>query len=125
MKPKYKKLKSESKAIPQDPYFENWRCGEQIKSICNNVEAEKLYSELYDSFSDWHHWGVRALGAMLESNDEKISYRYLPSDSNSSLAVGFQCFIQTTQFLDSHLNLGLDEKIEKIKADYIDWHANK
>ncbi len=97
-KPKYKKLNSEGKAIATDPYYENWRCGVSIKSICDDVGASQLYDKLYGPFSDWQHWGAGAFGLMLETSDEKITYRGQPSDSNSSLAVGFQCLIQTLQF---------------------------
>ncbi len=125
IKPKYKELKSEGKTIPRDPYHYNWRCRISIKSICKDVGASDLYDQLYGSYSDWHHWGVGSLGLMLEKSEQRISYQRRSSDSESSLAVGFQCLIQTLQFLDNHFELGLNEKAEKIETDYINWNVVK
>jgi hypothetical protein len=109
--------------LPADPYRKDWRAGHQIRQICESVGAEDLYRQLYEPFSDWHHWGPGGLGAAIHRQADRIFYSSLrPTDAATALAVGFQCLLQTVEAVDRHLDVGLAAKIADLRDRYIAWH---
>jgi hypothetical protein len=109
--------------LPLDPYHDNWRCGRQLRQICEAVGGATLYQQLYEPFSDWHHWGVGGLGAAIVRQDNRVVYSSLSAaDAATALAGGFQCLLQTVELTDTHLNVGLASQISELRNDYILWH---
>jgi hypothetical protein len=109
--------------LPSDPYHENWRCGRQLRQICESVGGADLYQMVYQSFSDWHHWGVGGLGAAIVRHGKRVVYSSLsPTDAAAALACGFQCLLQTAELTDKHLRIGLASKISELRNGYVTWH---
>jgi len=120
---KAKETRDREAAMPPDPYHDNWRCGRQIRQICESVGGEDLYQGLYEPFSDWHHWGVGGLGEAIVRQQNRVTYSSLSlSDSAAALACGFQCLLQTIEFTERHLNIGLASKISGLRNGYVGWH---
>lgn len=109
--------------LPLDPYHDNWRCGRQLRQISEEVGKDILYQQLYEPFSDWHHWGVGGLGAAIMRQSNRVVYSS-PSatDAASALASGFQCLLETVELADTHLKVGLASRISELRNDYIQWH---
>jgi hypothetical protein len=109
-------------ASPADPYHKDWRAGKQIRQICESVGAQDLFRQLYEPFSDWHHWGPVGLGKAIHRRADRISYSSVrPTDAASALAVGFQCLLQTVEIVDRHLAIGLSAKTADLRDGYITW----
>ena len=120
---KAKVARNRGDPLPPDPYHANWRCGRQIRQICESVGGEDLYRGLYEPFSDWHHWGVRGLGEAIVRQGNRVIYLSLsPADSAAALASGFQCLLQTVELTDRHLGIGLASKISELRNGYVAWH---
>jgi len=120
-----RKAVSQNLPLPLDPYHRDWKCGMQIKQICDCVNAGDLYQEVYKSFSEWHHWDTAGIGEALSWNNNKVTFSSLsPSNSAMALAVGFQCLIQTIELTNNHLSLARELQIAIIGDGYIKWHQD-
>ena len=110
--------------LPPGSYHKDWRTGHSIRQICESVGAEELY-RLYIPFSDWHHWGVGGLGTAINRAADRVHYSSLrPTDTATTLAIGFQCLLQTVEVVDAHLGVGLGEKIADLRDGYIAWYGD-
>jgi hypothetical protein len=113
---KARQARDQGAPLPPDPYHDNWRCGRQMRQICEAVRGEDLYRRLYEPFSDWHHWGVRGLGEAIERQGNRVVYSSLsPADSAAALASGFRCLLQTVELTDRHLGMGLASKVSELR----------
>jgi hypothetical protein len=120
---KAKEAQGRGDALPSDPYHNNWRCGRQIRQICQSVGGDDLYEKIYGPFSDWHHWGVSGLGETIRRQRNRIVYLTLsPSKAVAALACGFQCLLQTVELTDKHLSLSFASRISKVRDGYVTWH---
>jgi len=110
--------------LPPDPYYDNWRCGVQMRQICEceSVGGAVLYRKLYEPFSDWHHWGVGGLGEAIKRQGGRVFYSSLSlTDSATALACGFQCLLQTAELTDKHLSIGMASKLSELRNEYVAW----
>lgn len=120
---KAREARKQGAPFSSDPYHDNWRCGRQLRQICESVGGAELYRRLYEPFSDWHHWGVGGLGKVIARQGNRVAYSSLsPTDSAAALACGFQCLEQTVELTDRHLSLGLASKIAELRNGYVTWH---
>jgi len=120
---KAREARTQQTPLPPDPYYDNWRCGFQLRQICESVGGADLYRSLYEPFSDWQHWGVRGFGEAIGRQGHRVVYLSLSSsDSAAALACGFQCLLQTAELTDKHLSIGLASKISDLHKEYIAWH---
>ncbi len=125
MKGKARKARDNGAPWP-DPYHDDWRCGTTIWETCKSVGGEDLYRKIYKPFSDWQHGGVSKLGEAIKREGNRIVYSsYSPRDSATVLAVGFQCLLQTVEFTNNHLKMGLGTKISELHNNYIVWNKNR
>jgi Family of unknown function (DUF5677) len=117
---------NQNQPLPPDPYHQSWKCGTQIKQICDCVEAGDLHKEIYSSFSDWHHWGTAGIGEALSWNANKGTFSS-SSSSNSAmaLATGFSCLLQTLELTNEHLSFSRELQIASIRDGYIKWHQDR
>ena len=108
----------------EDPFHKNWRYGVSLKTITGDVKGEELYDKLYSPYSDWQHWGVASIEKMIKRNGEGVTYGE-DTDSGelcSSLAVAFQCLYQVMELVNSHHELGMERKLDKLRDEYISIH---
>lgn len=113
---KAKAAQSRGAPLPRDPYYDNWRCGHQMRQICEAVRGEDLYQKVYEPFSAWHHWAVDGMGQAIERQGNRVVYSSLsPVDSASALAGGFQCLWQTVELTDRHLGMGQAAKLSALR----------
>lgn len=119
---KAKAARSKQTPLPPDPYRNNWRLGVQLREIFESIEGADLYREIYEPFSDWHHWGAGAVGKAIGRQGNRVVYSSLSStDSATALASGFQCLYQTAELTDEHLSIGLVSKISEVRNEYGAW----
>lgn len=117
---------SQSQPLPSDPYHKDWKCGTQIRQICDCVNAGDLHKEIYSSFSDWHHWGTAGIGSAISWNENKVVFSSLSSsDSAMALSTGFQCLLQSIELTNKHLSLNKESQIALISDGYVKWHQNR
>jgi hypothetical protein len=118
-----RKKRSEYRPLPSDPYYKNWRSEQSILDMCKSAGVEDLYRELYVPYADWQHWGPSAFGRAIKREEDQVVYsqQLQPPELATVLRVGFQCLLQTAELTDSHLNIGLEPKISKLRDEYIEW----
>lgn len=124
---KAKDARSNRLPSPSDPYHKNWRCDKSISDICKSIGAEDLYRVLYVHYADWQHWGPSAIGRAINREEDRIIYSQ-PLQSTelaSVLAVGFQCLLRTAELTDSHMGIGLEAKISKLRDEYVEWRMKE
>jgi hypothetical protein len=115
--------KAKNEALPVDPYETHWHIDFRLRQFCREHGVEQLYTEAYDPFSDWHHWGVGGLGGAIRRSDDRIHYDVESlEDSAVSLAAAFQCVLQTTQVVSQRLDLGVENSLTDLRARYLAWH---
>lgn len=124
----FKKDKFRNKPLPdgKDPFHDNWRRGMSLKNITKEVEGDRLYDTVYSSQSDWHHWGVAALGQRIERVPGGVTYGKFenPHELYSSLAVAWQCLYQVMELNNSYHKLGMDNGLATLKKEYISAQEN-
>lgn len=126
LKSKEKRIRESGGAMSDDPYHDNWRAGYGIREICENVEGENMYKNLYGPFSDWHHWGAGSLGGCLSRQDGCVAFSSQSStESATALAVAFQCVLQTAESVERNLAPGFGLKLSKLKDEYLKWHQER
>jgi len=107
----------------QNPYHKDWKCGTQIKQICESVGGSDLHREIYSTFSDWHHWGIATMAESLSFSEDKILHTSSStSKSAMALATGFQCLIETAELVNQHLGLGKELQLSAIHDEYLAWN---
>jgi hypothetical protein len=118
--PKGREARNKGTGMPADPYHSSWRCGQQIRQICESVGGEVLYKRLYEPFSDWHHWGAGGLGQAIVRQGNQVFYSSLSDrDSASAIATAFQCLVQTAEILNGRLALGFGPKLAELRESYV------
>jgi hypothetical protein len=118
---KARKARQQKAALPSDPYHHDWLRGVQLRQICESISgAMTLYQTVYDTFSDWEHWGPAAFGEAICRQENRIVYSSLSApDSATALACGFQCLFQTAQLTDDHFQTGAALKLSELRNDYL------
>lgn len=112
--------------LPSDPYHKDWKCGTQIKQICESVGGSVLHQEIYSTFSDWHHWGISTMAEAISLSDDNVCYKSTSASRYAeALATGFQCLIETVELVNQHLALGKELQISEIRDDYLKWHRER
>ena len=120
---KAKRAKDSGCDLPEDPYQKHWRVDFNLLEFCKEHDVERLYTEAYDPFSDWHHWGVDGLGAAIQRVEGQIVYK--PDSLNDcavSLTAAFQCLFQTVQVADKWFHLGMGKELMDLRAGFLEYH---
>jgi hypothetical protein len=113
----------EGRELPKDPYHKDWKCGTQIKQICESVGGSVLHREIYSTFSDWHHWGTATMAESLSFSEDKVLHTSSSaSKSAMALATGIQCLIETAELVNQHLGLGKELQLSAIHDEYLAWN---
>jgi hypothetical protein len=121
--PKGRKARDRGTKMPADPYHSNWRCGQQIRHICESVEGDVLYKGPYARFSGWHHWDAEGLGQTIDREGTQVFYSSLSErDSISAIATAFQCLFQTAEIVNGRLALGFGPKLVELRESYLAAH---
>ena len=109
------------KTLPKDPYAKNWY-SEREADIFRDVGGATLLEGAYGSFSEWHHWRIRAFGRLL-SFDESISTLTIatsdPSQVAMAVATGFQCLWQTMRLFNARCRLGMGQDLRRLRKQQI------
>jgi hypothetical protein len=112
--------------LPSDPYHKDWKCGTQIKQICESVGGSVLHQEIYSTYSDWHHWGISTMAETISLSGDTVCYRSSSASRYAmALATGFQCLIETVELVNQHLALEKELQIAEIRDDYLKWHRER
>lgn len=105
-----------------DKIHKNWKKGNDIHSMANDVEAKELYSILYSGLSDWVHSGPNSFSHMVTfTPDMRLNIRNDAPNHilNSSFSIAFQCIFQALEVCSKHFSLGLDKSLQSIYEQYI------
>jgi hypothetical protein len=123
LSPKARKAMANNLPTPGDPYERHWHAGFSLRQFCEEHGVKQLYTEAYDPFSDWHHWGVGGLGGAIKRSSDLIQYdRESLDDCAVSLAASFQCILQTTQVVSERFDLALENSLADLRERYLAWH---
>lgn len=115
-----RRAQGEGRELPNDPYHKDWKCGIQIRQICESVGGGDLHREIYSTFSDWHHWGSATMAESLSLSEDKVLYTASSaSKSAMALATGFQCLLETVELVNQHLGLGQELQLSAIHDEYL------
>ena len=119
-------FKKKKNLSDSDPYHSNWKCGKSLKDVSSEVEGDSLYKMLYSPFSDWQHWGVTSMGAMIKRKENSISYggNNPKTQLCAPLAVAFQCLYQVLKLVDEHHNVDISEQLDRVYAKHIKYHKS-
>ena len=120
---KAKRAKDSGQPLPQDPYQKHWRADFKLREFCEERSIERLYTEAYEPFSDWHHWGVGGLGAAIRRANGSISYeRESLNDSAVSLSAAFQSVLQSIQVVNQCFQLGMEEELVDLRDGFVKYY---
>jgi hypothetical protein len=109
-----------------DPYHKYWRCDKSLHDMSSEAGVDGLYKDLYRPLSNWEHWGPEGVGHNLRRSADSVAYiAHSHSVAAQSLAVAFQCLLQSLQVLDGHLCLGLAERLVSMHKAYAADHVSE
>jgi hypothetical protein len=119
-----RKALQKGESLPEGPYRNKWALDDsgktvQIEDAFAEVGGQVLY-ELYSDMSDWVHWNVRGIGTKIERDEGSVVFRpNPPNDAAMALASAFQALLQTMELVNDYLRLGFDDKLRKIRGQYV------
>ena len=106
-------------ALPVDPYIRTWY-RPQLRQVFEAVGAGDLYDGPYYFMSEWHHWSPGGLAQAMWFREGEIGYAAKsPMVHAASLANCFQCLVETSQLVNTHLGLGHDAAFADIINSYV------
>jgi hypothetical protein len=106
-KPKARRKAASGGALPDDPYETRWH-GMTAKQLSDAVGAAQEYSEIYNFFSERHHWDLGDIIRRLGVDGQKMTWTSRSASGTLiACATVFSCYVEATQLLDAHFALGM------------------
>lgn len=112
--PKATRKADASQPLPRDPYRRRWNQLDAA-AIFSHIEGSDLYETIFRVASDWVHWSPRSM--FLAITDEGETQKYTkgdPARAAQALAAGILSLLQSLEILDSHFQIGIDDKVAEI-----------
>lgn len=109
----------------EDPYRTKWLLtddgrGLGVKDVFSEIEASKLYEEIYSQLSNWIHWNPAGFSQMFRWEADYLHFvSNPPTEGTSVLMTGFQTVYQTLEILNGHFDLKHDDDLSKIKESLV------
>lgn len=105
--------------LPEDPYRRSWT-GKKIWEICEEINGQLLYKQIYQDVSSWMHWSPSSVGAYIFRKKNHVVYVNIATDKAAmALSSGFLALIETAAVADSHLSLGFTDRLATLRKTYM------
>ncbi len=105
--------------LPEDPYRKNWT-GKKVWEICEEINGQLLYRQIYQDVSSWMHWSPSSVGTYIFRQNNHVVYVNIATDKAAmALSSGFHSLLETAAVADSHLSLGFADRLATLRETYI------